>query len=93
MRTKAIKLRAKHYIISSPDLKQKAVLELQSQTPLGSGRKVTAMAAIAPWEVQFVHEQKLFYWAGSVVLEHVIQRGCGTFIHGGFQEPASQGHH
>lgn len=53
MRIKAIKLREKHYIISSPDLKQKGDLELQ--TPLGSARNVTAMAAIVPWEVQFEH--------------------------------------
>lgn len=93
MRIKATKLREKHFIISSPDLKQKGDLELQWQTPLGSARNVTAVAAIVPWEVQFVHKQKLFYWAGSLALEHVIQRGCGIFSHRGFQEPASQGHH
>lgn len=63
-----MKLREKHYIISS----QKGDLELQKQTSLRSARNVTAVAAIEPWEVQFVHEQKLFIWAGGPALEHVL---------------------
>lgn len=45
------------------------------------------MAAIEAWEVQSVEKAKLFHWAGSLSLDHVVERG-----HSGFQDPASQIH-
>lgn len=41
------------------------------------------MATIVASEVQFVHKDKLFRWAGSLALEH-IQRGCGIPVDGGW---------